>query len=275
MNKEKIKSQIRKLSKERGVDAQILLGIYMLERFLERISASRYNSMFILKGGLLIASLIGVDARSTMDIDATIRNYKLDKERTRELIKDVISAEIDDGVEMFLRNIETIRNEADYYGLRIIIDCSLDGLKQVLKVDLTTGDVMTPGPIEYQYDLLLEERAIDIYTYNIETVLAEKIETIITRSLANTRMRDYYDVFMLMNMQSNEINIEKLKHALESTAKSRATVKNFEKVDEVLTILNNSTDLQTRWRKYQNSYDYAKGITFEMIINSLKKILYF
>jgi hypothetical protein len=184
-----LKALVRNLSKNSNVEAEILLRNFMLERFLERIAASKYKHNFILKGGMLIAAMVGIDTRTTMDMDATIKGQTLTAPEITATIEDILAIPVDDGVEFTMRGIEEIREEADYPGFRVSIGAVLDKTKQTLKIDITTGDFVTPREIEYNFKLMFEDRTISIMAYNLETVLAEKFETVITRSVANTRMR--------------------------------------------------------------------------------------
>ncbi len=174
---------------------------FMLERLLERISVSEYKHSFILKGGMLIAAMVGIDTRTTMDMDATIKGQTLTETEITNIMKDILSIPFDDDVILSFRDIEEIREEADYPGYRVSIEAVLDKTKQVLKVDITTGDFVTPREVEYKFRLMFEDRAISIMAYNLETVLAEKFETVITRGLTNTRMRDFYDIYILTSTQ--------------------------------------------------------------------------
>ena len=194
-----LKALLRNLSKKTNAEAEILLRNFMLERFLERVSISEYRKNFILKSGMLIASMVGIDTRSTMDMDATIKGQKLTAEEISAVCTNILSVHIDDGVDLNLRDIEEIREEADYPGYRVSIEARLDKTRQTLKVDITTGDYVTPKEIEYRFKLMFEDREINILAYNLETVLAEKLETIITRGITNTRMRDFYDIYILIN----------------------------------------------------------------------------
>jgi predicted nucleotidyltransferase component of viral defense system len=186
-----LKALIRNLSKEKSVQAEIILRNFILERLLERISLSPFRDKFILKGGMLIAAMVGIDTRSTMDMDATIRGIPLSEEVLAEAMKVILDSPVDDGVKMTLKGFENIRDESEYPGIRISIEAILDKTRQVMKIDVTTGDKITPQAVEYSFRLLFEDRSISILAYNLETVLAEKLETILSRSTTNTRMRDY------------------------------------------------------------------------------------
>ena len=185
-----LKDLIRNLSKDKAADAQILMRNYMMERFLERISLSEYRDKFILKGGMLVAAMVGLDARSTMDIDATVKGATVGIEEVENMIASIISVPVDDGVEFRLKRISEIMDEAEYPGIRVSMETEFDGVITPLKIDISTGDAITPHEVRYSFKLMLEDRSIEIWAYNLETVLAEKLETVVSRATTNTRMRD-------------------------------------------------------------------------------------
>lgn len=201
-----LKDLIRNLSKEKSADAQILMRNYMMERFLERISLSEYRDNFILKGGMLVAAMVGLDARSTMDLDATVKGTYVNVENIENLIISIITVPIEDGVTFQLKSISEIMDEAEYPGIRVSMATTFDGVVTPLKIDISTGDVITPREVRYSFKLMLEDRSIDIWAYNLETVLAEKLETIITRTTTNTRMRDFYDIYILEQLHGRSLN---------------------------------------------------------------------
>lgn len=186
-----LKDLIRNLSKEKSADAQLLMRNYMMERFLERISLSEYKDKFILKGGMLVAAMVGLDARSTMDLDATIKGANVTVEDMKNIISAIVSVPLEDGVSFRVKKISEIMDEAEYPGVRIGLETKFDGVITPLKIDISAGDVITPREVRYHFKLMLEERTIDVWAYNLETVLAEKLETIISRTITNTRMRDF------------------------------------------------------------------------------------
>ena len=222
-----LKALIRNLSKDKDIKAEILLRNFMLERLLERISLSKYREQFILKGGMLIASIVGVDARSTMDMDATIQGFELSEEELADVLNVILAVEIDDGVTMSLSKIESIREGSDYPGMRVSISAILDKTRQTMKVDITTGDRITPKAIEYHFKLLLEDRSISVLAYNLETVFAEKMETILSRGTTTTRMRDYYDIYILSSLYEDNLDNDILKIAFKETATYRGTYENI------------------------------------------------
>lgn len=265
-----LKALIRNLAKQKSIDAQILLRNYMLERLLERISLSEYKNNFILKGGMLVAAMVGLDARSTIDMDATIKGRHINAEAVCKMFESILSIELDDYVEMKIKSIEEIRDEAEYSGVRVSIETVFDKIKQILKVDVTTGEDITPREVNYSFRLMLEDRDISIMAYNLETVLAEKLETVITRSITNTRMRDFYDIFILSKLQKENINNELLKDAIKATAKRRGTYELFYKANKILEQIDKSTVMKDLWKRYQAKFSYAEEIEWEEVMQSVK-----
>lgn len=272
-NATQLKALIRNLSQEKNINAQILLRNYMLERLLERISLSEYKHSFVLKGGMLIAALVGLDTRSTMDMDATIRGVAVSKGKVQAIFEKILSVPIDDDVIMKIRSIEDIRDEADYAGLRVSLDTVFDGIRQSLKVDVTTGDTITPRAIRYNFKLMLEPRTIEVMAYNIETVLAEKIETIISRSAINTRMRDFYDIYILSKTQTDAIDYALLGDALSATAENRGTSELLPQAGQIISEVIQSNVMQDMWKRYQGQFNYAEDISWNEVSLALVAFL--
>ena len=265
-----LKDLIRNLSKEVGIEAHVLIRKYMMERFLERVSSSKYNGSFILKGGMLVAAFVGVEARATMDIDTTIKGIPVtivDMERT---ITEISNIDLDDNVKFRIKKVSEIMDEAEYSGIRFSMDAVLDGAVIPLKIDISTGDVITPREIAYSYKLMFEDRTIPIMTYPIETVLAEKLETVISRSITNTRMRDFYDIHILLKSQN--INADILALALERTAKKRGNFSILENVESVLKIVKSDEDMKRLWNIYQKKFKYAGEYTWDEVIHSVREL---
>ena len=272
-----LKALIRNLSRDKDVKAEILLRNFMLERLLERISLSEYKNHFILKGGMLIAAIVGIDARATMDMDATIRGFKLTEAELEEVMNQILSVPVDDGVSMILYKLENIRDESEYPGIRVSINAVLDKTKQTMKVDITTGDRITPQAIEYPFKLLLEDRSISVLAYNLETVFAEKLETILSRGTTTTRMRDYYDIYILMLLHKHDLNEDILKKAFQETAQHRNSYNNIKtKGIEYIKMIEESKVLATLWEQYRSKNEYASDIEWtdalESVKNAFKKI---
>jgi len=265
-----LKALIRNLSKKSNVGAEILLRSFMLERFLERVAVSGYKHKFILKGGMLIAAMVGIDTRTTMDMDATIKGQTLTASEVTAIVEEILNTPIDDGVELTLRGIEEIREEADYPGYRVSIAAVLDNTRQTLKVDITTGDFVTPREIEYSFKLMFEDRTIGILAYNLETVLAEKLETVVTRGVTNTRMRDFYDIHILTTTQA--FDPDTFRAALRRTVEKRGTAEQMADMPDVITMVEESPVMVERWEKYRKKYAYAADVTWAVAIGAVKAL---
>jgi predicted nucleotidyltransferase component of viral defense system len=250
------------------VEAEIILRNFILERFLERVSVSQYKGNFILKGGMLIAAMVGIDTRTTMDMDATIRGQTLTETHIAEIIKNVISVPLDDNVSFAFRGIEEIREEADYPGYRVSVDAVLDKTRQTMHIDITTGDFVTPSEIEYSFRLMFEDRSISILAYSLETVLAEKFETIIARGLTNTRMRDFYDIYVLTSTQKTDSGI--FRAALEKTTGKRKTADQIATADNTIERVAASQEMSNLWSRYRKKFSYAADVDWKMAIDSLR-----
>jgi len=242
-----LKALVRNLSKLKNVEAEVILRNYMLERLLERVAESKYKNSFILKGGMLIAAMVGIDTRTTMDLDATIKGQILTESEVATIVQDILNIYVNDSVIFTLRGIEEIREEADYPGYRVSIEAVLDKTRQMLKMDITTGDFVTPMEIEYSFKLMLADRTISIMAYNLETVLAEKFETVITRGVANTRMRDFYDIYILTTTQVIDDAI--FRKALKKTVEKRNTVRHMATMEEVVQTVTTSTVMASLWQR--------------------------
>ena len=267
-----LKDLIRNLSREKSADAQLLMRNYMMERFLERISLSEYRDKFILKGGMLVAAMVGLDARSTMDLDATVKGANVNVEEIENLISAIVSVPIDDGVKFQLKSISEIMDEAEYPGIRVSMTTTFDGVVTPLKIDISTGDAITPREVRYSFKLMLEDRSIDIWAYNLETVLAEKLETIITRTTTNTRMRDFYDIYILDQLHGNTLNRQTLYDALLATAKKRGTERHLAEAVDVLNEVESSPVMQKLWESYRRKFSYAADLEWSIIRGAVRSL---
>ena len=267
-----LKDLIRNLSREKSADAQLLMRNYMMERFLERISLSEYRDKFILKGGMLVAAMVGLDARSTMDLDATVKGANVNVEEIENLISAIVSVPIDDGVKFQLKSISEIMDEAEYPGIRVSMTTTFDGVVTPLKIDISTGDAITPREVRYSFKLMLEDRSIDIWAYNLETVLAEKLETIITRTTTNTRMRDFYDIYILDQLHGNTLNRQTLYDALLATAKKRGTERHLAEAVDVLNEVESSHVMQKLWESYRRKFSYAADLEWSIIMGAVRSL---
>lgn len=267
-----LKDLIRNLSRKNSADAQILMRNYMMERFLERISLSEYKDKFILKGGMLVAAMVGLDARSTMDLDATVKGANVNVEDVEGLIASIITVPTDDGVKFQVKNISEIMDKAEYPGIRVSMAATFDGVVTPLKIDISTGDAITPREVRYSFKLMLEDRYIDIWAYNLETVLAEKLETIITRATTNTRMRDFYDIYILDQLHGDTLDPKIFHDALLSTSRKRGTEAYLAEAEEVFDEVENSPIMQNLWTAYQKKFSYATDLDWNIIIRAIRNL---
>ena len=269
-----LKDLIRNMSKKKSADAQILMRNYMMERFLERISLSEYKNQFILKGGMLVAAMVGLDARATMDLDATIKGTNVSVEDVEMIISQIISIPLNDGVSFRIKRISEIMEEADYPGVRVSLETKFDGVITPLKIDISTGDVITPREIKYKFNLMLEDRTIEVWAYNLETVLAEKLETVISRNVTNTRMRDFYDIYILQKLYGEQLSKDVLRDALVATAKKRETLEQIETedIDEIFDEIQSSSVMENLWKAYQRNYSYSADIPWHTIMKSIRTL---
>lgn len=265
-----LKAKIRNLARKKDMSAQVVLQNYMFERFLERLSKSKYKDKFILKGGMLIAALVGIDNRATMDMDATIKNYPINVESLTKAINDICSITIDD-VSFSFSGIEAIRDDDAYGGYRVSITSEYDTITTPMQIDITTGDAITPKEVLYVFKMIFEEGSFGVWAYNIETVLAEKVETILRRGELNTRPRDFYDVYILTKTQSFEHSV--FAEALRSTATHRETTHIFNDINNRLEEISGSETLRSRWLRYTKDYRYADGITYEDVLDAIRELL--
>ncbi len=262
-NAMQLKAIIKNLAKEKHISAQLVMQNFMLERLLERISLSRYQQNFILKGGFLIAAMVGLDTRATMDMDATIKGLPVNEQTLREMFEEICKIELDDDVTFAFRSIGEIREGDEYTGYRVSLSANYPPMEVPLKLDITTGDKITPREIEYQFKLLLEDRSISVLAYNLETIMAEKLETVISRGDQNTRPRDYYDIYILAKLQSSNIETEVLRDALDATANKRGSVNVIKDYRKIMETVEKSEVMQRQWKNYQKDFEYTMGIEFE------------
>ena len=267
-----LKDLMRNLSKEKSADAQLLLRNYMMERFLERVSLSEYQDKFILKGGMLVAAMVGLDARSTMDLDATVKGVNVTVENVENMISAIAAVPLEDGVSFRMKKISEIMDEAEYPGVRVSMETKFDEVITPLKIDISTGDVITPQEVRYNFKLMLEERTIDVRAYNLETVLAEKLETIISRTITNTRMRDFYDIHILCQLYGKSLNAAALHDALNATVRKRGTAQYLQAAADVFDEIENDAIMQKLWQAYQKKFSYASEISWEEAMQSVRKL---
>ena len=270
---EQIKGRIKSVAKQNNADARTLMRIYMMERFLERLAQSEYRDNFIIKGGILVTAMIGVAHRSTMDIDTSMKNLNLSAEDALRVVNRVKDIDLDDGVSFDVKDVSNIMDEMEYPGIRVTMNANVGRLITPLKIDISTGDVITPRAIEFNYDLLLEDRSISLWSYNLETILAEKLQTVLARGILNTRMRDFYDIRMLLDTYEDKVNKAVLKDAFAATCKKRGTDHLQEQAEEIIKIIEADEQLQVLWRAYQKKYSYATEIDYASVISGVRKLM--
>lgn len=269
MTSKQMKDLLNNMAKKTGVNVQILQRNYMMERLLERISLSEYMDNFILKGGILVAAMVGMDSRSTMDLDASIKNIELNRDGVEKIFSDLASMDIGDDVSLVIKSIDEIREEFEYSCFRVSLQGTVDKTVIPMKVDISTGDVITPREVKYSFKLILENRTIDIWAYNLETVLAEKMETTVSRNILNTRMRDFYDIKVLYSLMKNDIDIILLKKALKQTAQKRNTENAVRDYGKILNDIMNDPDVKTLWKNFQKKFTYASELGWSDVMNTV------
>lgn len=276
-NAMQLKAIMKKLSNEKHISAQLLLQNYMMERLLERISQSKFKEFFIIKGGFLIAAMVGLDTRATMDIDATIKGYPVNERTIKTMFEEICDVYIPDNIVFEFKHIGEIREGDDYTGYRVSVTANYAPMAVPLKLDITTGDVITPKEISFSYPMMLEEKSISVLAYNLETVLAEKLETVISRSDQNTRPRDFYDIFILCKLWREKIDTHNLQRALKATAKKRGSVRYLTEYKRIMEVVVNSEAMNKQWERYQKDFAYASEVGFEdtcsTVIEIMDKIL--
>ena len=272
-NAMQLKAVIKNLAKEKHISAQLVMQNFMLERLLERISVSKYQQNFILKGGFLIAAMAGLDTRATMDMDATIKGLPVNEQTVRGIFEDICKIELDDDVDFSFRSIGEIREGDVYTGYRVSLSANYQQMAVPLKLDITTGDKITPQEIEYQFKLLLEDRSISVLAYNLETIMAEKLETVISRGDQNTRPRDYYDIYILTKLQYANIENDVLKAALRATTEKRGSFEVLKDYRRIMDTVKKSEVMQRQWMKYQKDFEYATDIVFEDLCDVVVELM--
>ena len=271
-NKDSLKAKALTLAKQTNIPNKYIIQNFMFEALLKRISNSIYKDKFIIKGGLLLSSIFGVNLRSTMDLDTTIKGLPLNKRTITKVITEIINIDLKDNITFEIENIKDIREEELYSGFEVNLKAEFDGLKTNLMIDITTGDVITYKEVEFKYNTLFDNDTINIMTYNYETIIAEKFESIICRNIVNTRMKDYYDLYMFVNLKWNDINKETLRKAIINTSKNRETLSYVENASDYINLIEDDSKLKLLWNNYQKNYEYAKDISFEDTIKSIKII---
>lgn len=265
-----VKDKLRNISREKNIDFNSVMRFYMYDRFVERLSKSKYKDNFILKGGFYLSKLFGLDNRSTMDIDTAIRKTNLSLENVIKMITEIINIDVDDNVKFELEKTESIRDEDEYGGLRITIKFTLENMKDSFHIDIATGDPIHPGPDDYKYESLIGNEIYKVWSYNLETILAEKIETILSKLEASSRMKDYYDIYLIHRFKFNKINKTKFRGAVEKTFEKREF--NADLIAS-LNVVKDSKILRDKWVSYSRKNSYARNLEFDETIKCLEDFI--
>ena len=267
-----VKAKIKNKAGGSSDKSQIMLRIYLMERLLERVSLSKYRDNFVLKGGLLVSSLVGVDMRSTMDVDTTVKSLPMNKKSVQKILEEIMAIEVEDGVSFRISKVQDIMEGHEYEGFRFMIECSMDRLKQTIKIDISTGDEITPGAIEYKLPLIIEDRTIELWAYNLETLLAEKLETIMVRAEVNTRMRDFYDIHVLLEQDAVTIDRDTMKAAFYATCNKRGSIELIGAIDDVINKITDDETMRQLWNNYRKTNYYVGALEWEEVIGSARKL---
>jgi predicted nucleotidyltransferase component of viral defense system len=267
-----LKAKIRNIAKQKNIPAQVILQNYMFERLLVRLSASEYKEKFVLKGGMLVAAIVGLDNRATMDLDTTLKNLPLTPEAIRSALETICGITYDDGVSFEIGTISPIREDDIYGGYRVMLNARFDTMITPLRIDVSTGDAITPHAVQYNFsEIFDDEKSYELWAYNIETVMAEKVETILRRGVFNTRPRDFYDAYILATTQKFDKTV--FADALKATAVHRGTEQQIADVPAILHNIEESPELKTMWDKYRKQFAYAADIEYSQITTVLKTLL--
>ena len=267
-----VKAKIKNKAGGSSDKSQIMLRIYLMERLLERVSLSRYRDNFVLKGGLLVSSLVGVDMRSTMDVDTIVKSLPLNKSSAQKILEEIMAIGLEDGVLFRITKVQDIMEGHEYEGVRFMIDCTMDKLKQTIKMDISTGDEITPKAIAHELPLIIEDRTIELWAYNLETLLAEKLETIMVRAEANTRMRDFYDIHVLLEQDAVTIDRDTMKAAFYATCNKRGSIELIGTIDDVINKIADDETMRQLWNNYRKTNYYVGALEWEDVIGSARKL---
>ena len=268
-----LKDKIKNLSGGNSLKAQTLIRKYVMERFLARVAKSKYQNNFILKGGMLISAIVGEDARSTMDIDTTVQSLPLTDEDIQKIINEIASIDLGDNLTFTLSKTETIRDDFDYPGVRVTLKVIFEKLKETVNIDISTGDEITPSAVQFTYPMMFEQEKIRIWSYNLETLLAEKLQTVLARSVANTRMRDFYDIYILWNLENESIDRDLLRDAYKATAHSRSTEGLLIDAEQIMEDIAVSEHMEKLWNNYKESNRYVGELSWNEVLDTVTDIV--
>ena len=269
---EQLKGQVRSFAQKRNLQSQEVLQMFFLERVLERLSKSQYKDNFILKGGFLISSMIGVSERTTMDMDTTVTGIDMEEAEIEKIIREILQIDVGDGISFEFDRIEPIREDDDYNNFRAYFVANYGKIANVMKIDITTGDEITPHAVRYSYQTILDNDKIDVMAYNIETIIAEKYETIIRRNIGTSRARDFYDLYMFFNLYKDSINVDILRNAVYRTSKKRNSLNEMSDWEDILNDIKPDPALRSLWDNYCENNKYAADVSYEKIMEALEQV---
>lgn len=272
-NIDSLKDKAKNCADRNNLPIQQVLQNYMFERFLDRLSQSRYNNNFVIKGGLLLSSIMGINMRTTMDIDIDITGINFEKDVIEKIIGEIIEIDVNDGVTILLNKVEDIKEQDEYGGYKFKLIAQYGNLKVPFHIDISTGDIITPRAIQYRYNKILENEYINIWTYNQETLIAEKLQTILARKLDNSRMKDFYDLYYFEKYKWNEIDKKLLVKAIQATFRQRTTTNDLKIANSIIKSLEENQDINSLWNEYRNKFSYAEHIKFVDTLNAIRNIV--
>ena len=272
-NIDSLKDKAKNCADRNNLSIQQVLQNYMFERFLDRLSQSRYNNNFVIKGGLLLSSIMGINMRTTMDIDIDITGINFEKDVIEKIIGEIIEIDVNDGVTILLNKVEDIKEQDEYGGYKFKLIAQYGNLKVPFHIDISTGDIITPRAIQYRYNKILENEYINIWTYNQETLIAEKLQTILARKLDNSRMKDFYDLYYFEKYKWNEIDKKLLVKAIQATFRQRTTTNDLKRANSIIKSLEENQDINSLWNEYRNKFSYAEHIKFVDTLNAIRNIV--
>lgn len=272
MNKAKLTALCHKISKQTGLTFNSVMTYYFLEIILKKLSQSSYADHYIFKGGFLLSNVIGVESRSTVDIDFLFHKQTLSEENVQQQLEEILTESKDD-IQFSIQSISSIKESDNYGGYRATILCQLENIKQIIHLDIATGDIVTPHPVSYAYKAIFNDESFSIIAYTIETILAEKLQTIYSRNFLNSRSKDFYDVYILSKLKKNDIDFRQLNVACQRTFSYRETELDYNEIVQLMESFKTDPIQQQQWQNYSNKYSYTKGISFSEILDEIVNLV--
>ncbi|MBT0913560.1 nucleotidyl transferase AbiEii/AbiGii toxin family protein [Streptococcus salivarius] len=272
MNKAKLTALCHKISKQTGLTFNSVMTYYFLEIILKKLSQSSYADHYIFKGGFLLSNVIGVESRSTVDIDFLFHKQTLSEENVQQQLEEILTESKDD-IQFSIQSISSIKESDNYGGYRATILCQLENIKQIIHLDIATGDIVTPHPVTYAYKAIFNDESFSIVAYTIETILAEKLQTIYSRNFLNSRSKDFYDVYILSKLKKNDIDFRQLNVACQRTFSYRETELDYNEIVQLMESFKTDPIQQQQWQNYSNKYSYTKGISFSEILDEIVNLV--